>query len=233
MSSFRRRLMMAAFAGGGGGGGDYIQDGLVFWLDGINKGSITDAWENLVGNHSYYPFENKVTIETNAVVTNGQDILFPSASQGISGLSGTIEVCAQYISDSNGGGYGLIINGYGNNSLMLARRQNAGLTFMVGSTGNTHLFSNADFFTPFTASLSANTGILNGNGSTGVSADSWAYPYAVGETIGGRQNDLTTKNYMPIVRIFSIRMYNRQLTQAEMLSNQRIDNQRFNLGLNI
>ena len=32
-------------------------------------------------------------------------------------------------------------------------------------------------------------------------------------------------------QIYSIRIYNRQLTEAEVLNNQRIDNTRFNLGL--
>ena len=33
--------------------------------------------------------------------------------------------------------------------------------------------------------------------------------------------------------IYSIRFYNRKLTQAEQLHNQYVDNLRFNLGLNI
>ena len=50
-------------------------------------------------------------------------------------------------------------------------------------------------------------------------------------TIGGRAG--SASHYYANAKIYSIRIYSKKLTEAEMLNNQKVDNARFNLGLNI
>lgn len=52
MSELRRRMMMQQ---GGEPLPEYIQDGLVFWLDGIDKGNITGKWIDLIGGIEFTP----------------------------------------------------------------------------------------------------------------------------------------------------------------------------------
>ena len=79
-----------------------------------------------------------------------------------------------------------------------------------------------------TAGVNVSRAIANGVGMTAygntyLSGRSGTYSY-----IGRRSNG----NYF-YGKIYSIRIYNRTLTEAEILANQNVDNLRFNLGLTL
>jgi hypothetical protein len=88
---------------------------------------------------------------------------------------------------------------------------------------------------PITLSINGDRGIINGI-LTGyiheTETDYWNADtynrYRIGSAINGGAAKAPFDGH-----IYSIRFYNRKLTQAEQLHNQQIDNIRFNLGLTI
>lgn len=210
----------------------YITDGLVCHFDGINKGNNPAQWQDLVG-YSYFPFSENVTSEPNAVVTDGIAGVMGVNPIQVSAIDGTIEVCAQMLA-MRGGDFVF-------NAAMASAslNKNCPLSFIVFNTGiqfsyirvlsrNTYGFNDLPTIVaqPFSASLSDANGYLNGAPATSGSQSGWNNTNIV---LGSKGRT----NYPANARIFSIRIYNRQLTYAEMQHNLAVDNARFNLGLTL
>lgn len=201
---------------------NYVSSGLVLHLDGINKGATSGRWESLVGN-GYYTLTANSTEETNAVVMSGSGVILGTNITAVGYAAGTIECVYEYIT-----GTGNIIIYAASGGLALIRRPSAYI-FGVTSSNNQWNVSNS----PNLGVVSINTSrcVVNGvSVGTSKSNNSWGSGAATCP-IGGRTSG--SSRYYSNVRIFSIRKYNRLLTEAEMLQNQAVDNARFNLGLNI
>lgn len=199
---------------------NYVQDGLVMHLDGIDKGQTSGRWTSLVGS-TYYTFTTHSTSETNAVLMDGAGVITATSGTSVSGTAGTIEVCAQYLGTA---GSAIVLNG----------SASARLCFIISANG--YCFKNSGGSNQwnrtksalFTCSANTTRCMLNGVvGGTKVT-NNWS---SYSDTIGGRSSG--TNRYYANIRIYSIRKYNRILTEAEMLQNQKVDNARFNLGLTI
>ena len=213
-------LVYDSNASGGGDISDYVQNGLVMHLDGIDKGQTAGRWTSLVGS-TYYTLNSYSTSESNAVLMSGTGVISGTNSVAVTYNAGTIEVCYERIS-------GNIVIYAGSNGLAFIFAS-AGITFGVASSKNQWNCASI----PSLATASVNSSLLFVNGSnigTSISNNSWGSANAACP-IGGRTAG--TNRYYANVRIFSIRKYNRKLTQAEMLQNQKVDNTRFHLGLNI
>jgi hypothetical protein len=78
-----------------------------------------------------------------------------------------------------------------------------------------------------TASVRQNLVIINGLSATMSGENVWGGG-SVYNYIGRRASGNTYTG-----KIHTIRVYNRQLNESEMIHNQKLDNKRFNLGLNI
>ena len=210
----------------------YITDGLVCHFDGINKGNDSGRWSDLVGN-SYFPFSENVTSEPNAVVTDGVKGVDGVNPIQVSAIDGTIEVCAQMLA--------MLGNNFVFNAAMESSslNKNCPLSFIVYNTGiqfsyrrvlarNIYNFNDQSTIVtqPFSASMSDANGYLNGTPATGGRQEGWNN---TGMVLGSKSRTTYPAN----ARIFSIRIYNRQLTYAEMQHNLAIDNARFNLGLTL
>ena len=212
----RRRMMM------GKKGDTYIQDGLVFWLDGINKGNDHTAWTDLIGGYTF-PYSEGAVIESNGVA----NIYSQSVQQAFDAPANThtIEGVSNYCSES----YGILLYGKQNGDVVLVNGGGFITTGNSTSSGTRCRMFITDLRTPTTVSCHDDFLMLNGNIHTYTGTSSWPRLYNGRFVIGGRDD----YNYRNTSKIYSIRIYNRRLTEEEMLHNQRIDNVRFNLGLNI
>ena len=200
----------------------YIQDGLIFWLDGINKGNDPTAWTDLIGGYTF-PYSEGAVIESNGVA----NIYSKSVQQAFHAPANThtIEGVSNYCSTP----YGILLYGKQSGDVVLA---NGGGIITTGNSinfGEQCRMFKTNLRTPTTVSCHDDFLMLNGNIHTYTEVTNWAQGYGSGFVIGGRYS----YGYKNTSKIYSIRIYNRRLTEEEMLHNQRIDNVRFNLGLNI
>lgn len=199
---------------------NYVQDGLVLHLDGINKGATSGRWTSLVGN-AYCVLTTHSTSESNSILMDGAGYLTVTNPVTTGYSSGTIEVCAVNGNTNTTAFY------YGTSGRLSFMLSGAGYCFGVTSSNNQW---STDKVAKFTAS--ANSSRLMVNGVVGGTLSSNNFADASATTIGGRAGTGGSRYYVD-GRIHSIRIYNRQLTEAEMLQNQKVDDARFGLNLNI
>ena len=201
----------------------YITDGLVFWLDGIEKGAYQGSWTDLKGgvvftNHGAQFGSDHVLFSNGAYLQN-----FSSGAIGSIADGATIEVA--FIRDNLNGSQILFMQNFSDGELPV-----------FGTSGNTVVFStkvrpSPDIGAELTvcASLNIYTKIVNGTQPGMGITDNWGVRPNYGTVIGCRQPSSNNFNG----KIYAIRIYNRSLSAEEMIFNQRIDNARFNLGLSI
>ena len=197
----------------------YIQDGLVFQLDGINKGSNQGYWTDLKGGVTFtIPTSEYLTEETNGFTWTG-DVNMPNTGTIPNGETYTVEIAmfsGNYLSNNRtsifasatGNTKGNIqITRWDNNFLCIAR---------TNSINVSHLVRNAFM----TISFNTQAACINKNQVqfNGVSD----YITQIGTGVG-------KTSVFPGMRgtIYAIRIYNKQLTLAEMQFNQDIDLKRF------
>lgn len=204
----------------------YITSGLIFWLDGIEKGNSAGLWRDLIGGIKFTP------TSAEAVIKNQDNFYFTAASslypKGFesngtlsSTLDTTIEVC--YIPEN--ATHCLFIHQNSSPSSLFYKSGNS-ITFI--QRGNTYTYA-MTLGNPYTISLNLSSGLVNGNSiSPNTGTDFWNNSgiFYIGSRNSSGQNPFKGT-------LYSIRIYNRRLTSSEMLANQQIDNQRFNLGLNL
>ena len=206
----------------------YVQNGLVFQLDGINKGDNSAGWSDLVG-QAFFAYTTHSTPGADSVVMDGLGTIYSYYGAVVSSLEGTIEICAQVLNFVNGA---YIYTGGGASNVLSIWVSKNGLGFQRERNADNYNVLTFDNFStiavqPFTASLQYSVGYLNGVVNNGTYADGWNNNNII--RIGGFNDSVARCN----VKIHSIRIYNRQLSSAEMLANQAVDNERFNLGLTI
>lgn len=223
MSDMRRMMMMFTRPVDSGGGGDeptpeppYVTDGLVFRLDGIEKGKNEGTWTDLVGGIT---FTNNNVINTDYGWSfNGSSSYFYSTSVLTGSSNHTVEVCFKpdntntycLFSCNNRTQYNNLFYKNGNN-ITFSQYAN---TYTIALSANQK----------YSVSLNLDRGLLNGisiskNSNTDYwnNSDFWIGRRAAGNYFKGE--------------IYSIRLYNRKLSQEEQLRNFSIDNERFNLEL--
>lgn len=217
----------------------YVKNGLAFMLDGIIKGGNENAWTDLIGGEV---FENHgATAEDDHWLFDGVDDYLGGWDEkelAFDPSACTIEVA--YISTNN--------NAQGRTICILAQQRTATPNCIYAAqqpggyvngcyvAGTDHVWNS-----PLTAgnallALSPGLAINNGSVMSSANVNHWTGNYQ-GRFIG-TSTDYTkstpafNRGYFK-GKIFAIRIYNRQLTQAEILSNQAVDNNRFNLGISL
>ena len=194
----------------------YITDGLVFHLDGIDKGATAGSWTDLIN--------GVVLAGTNVISTqygwSFDGSAYFSGDHTLTGTSDyTLEICFKpTVTDS----YCILaINGNTKDNIIFYKSSNT-ITFLQReNTYTMSLSANSNY----SVSLNLDQGMLNGAKVTkNQSTDYWynSSTFYVGRRSNGQY---FTGN------IYSIRLYNRRLTEAEQLNNFNVDNARFNLGL--
>lgn len=197
----------------------YIQDGLVFQLDGIENGGIDGQWIDRVGG---LIFEGDARHSDNCFLFNGSN---SNVMRSRSTLPEISDVSADICYQNTGRQTKIFINANSVNSLRLSTDGNfkRNLPAFVPYTFASHIIH-----------MQLNRGVDNGI-LMGTRSPLEGYQ-ALRATVGGRQwgawNDHIV--YNPFTgSIYAIRVYSRQLTDEEIIYNQKIDNIRFELGLNI
>lgn len=195
----------------------YIEDGLVLWLDGINKGGVAGHWIDLIGGVDFVADNGVVAESDGFLVSRANDYCFRNATYSNAGSTAstyTIEAC--FINETENSVFqdllpisGIAL-GYATYIIIGAQDDNGGQW-----TSYTTAF-------PRINCISANYDNAIENGST-LSKNATQYFSKQSNTRAGRLNG----------KIYSLRVYNRKLTKAEMLANQKVDNERFNLGLTL
>lgn len=228
MSDFRRRLMAACFANAAPPVPiPYIENGLVFYLDGINKGANANAWTDLIGgivfqNSGATELANGWETGSGKKLINSGTVYFPSS---------TCTIEAVMIRNGNmSGGQIDVFNSLTGGATVLSFDASKIYMARAQSNGAINCTAQASYNgTPLPLCISIRPGLAVVNGNSYTSQTGSSIGTATYNSIGSRGNG----NYPLVGSIHAIRIYNRQLSAAEMLYNQQIDNDRFNLGLNI
>lgn len=198
---------------------NYIQDGLVMHLDGINKGETSGRWSSLVGN-SYATLTSHSTSNDDNIQMDGSGCLTVTNAVTTSYSSGTIEVCC----DVSSSGTSIIYWGLTSKMAFII---SSGGGYSFGITSSNNQWNPTEMATKFTASANSTRFMLNGVSGGTLTNNNWTGIDST--TIGGRGGN--SSHYYATAKIYSIRIYNRKLTYEEMLHNQKVDNARFNLEL--
>jgi hypothetical protein len=205
----------------------YVQDGIIFWLDGIwntqaGHKSTATVWEDLSGNGHNYTYRSDSVITPTYCIPNGRmasTIDAPSIS-----TSYTIEVVTD-IQESSTGQFILALgNGYG--TIFVSATVPVLFFHASKNTNGAHGFAIQEGRTTYTAQNSTNY-FINGAATTRLdNKTSWSatnlkkylfyynssYPYSY------------------VSPVYAIRIYNRTLTEAEIAQNYAQDVARFGGG---
>lgn len=193
----------------------YIKDGLVFWLDGINKGTTdTSKWIDLIGglefaevNGSNVHGSDCIHLTTSTWLYRDGNLDFPSSTH-------TIEAAA---SPSNGWQF------------LFASRNSANI--YKDADGRVRCLTKGARYSitdSKTFSFAGDNIIINGDTVETLTLSSLAMANNV--TVINSWSK-TAASYCKNFDFYALRIYNRLLTTEEMLYNQREDNERFNLEL--
>ena len=203
----------------------YVKHGLVLWMDGIDKGNVSGSWVDKVAGHIFENI-NGMTLGDNYIGLDAASSqhLRNNTLMAISADFGTIEV---------------VIRDYLKGTIVFFPAT-YGIAFGIRAstddiiwTANEYTNKNMVAYTgtPKAFSINAANALIDGNNASYSLGNRW-------NMSEGNYNYIGCRNYNPAYNYFSgkihsIRVYNRQLSKNEMLHNQRIDNKRFALGLNI
>lgn len=206
----------------------YITNGLVLHLDGIEYGGLDGKWIDKVSERVFTAYGGASRIENGfSFVQVGDYLTCPDQLTGIGVNVATVEACAKYTDN-----YGCIFSNNIAGNILLFSDTNNNFTLGNSASGNTIRYSRRSVTdVKITASFTTSNGIMNYNSLTSITSD---YLTASGNVISigtALSNDHQRTDSQFKGEIYAIRVYNRKLSQAEMLVNQRVDNTRFNLGL--
>lgn len=197
----------------------YIQDGLIFWLDGIDKGNDPTAWTDLINGLSF-PYNNGQETRSDSVYFNGN--------------SGLTCVASSPSYPYNSCQVEVVVNNIPNRTMIVipSKEQSQNIAFgfyddrvvgCVGQSSNFPAFANVSSVGKMSYSLNKNYCYCNNVTLNFSTNDYWIANGNV-FNVGCRGND-----YKYIGNIYSIRIYNRLLTVEERIYNYNIDKQRFNI----
>lgn len=199
----------------------YITDGIVLWMDGIKKGNVTGAWVDQIAGHVFQGVNNpEFGSDYIATDATGNSYLTNTSLPPYSSENATIEIALSDHDNST-------------QLVFMPQTGSGGVAFGLYKSGT--IIWSSDTRRPMvtasdvkTASVNIRNVVVNGIAAAKAGGNVWVGGSSGTSFIGRRAtgNPYTGK-------IHAIRIYNRILTQEEMLFNQRIDNKRFNLGLTI
>lgn len=219
---------------------DYVQNGLVLHLDGLNQGNTAGHWIDTVGNHDFV-FEGGANAVSNGVefLTSDDDAAVCEDEYDIEYTQGTIEVCFTPGPDFDTENRPFFVTNKENQLCAMYQTKTKNWIFGIYKTaGKTipakRILQDIDFTKPMTISENNDILIQNGVANNNTLGNArLAYDDYHSMRVGSAKPNNTLWPSHAGATIHEIRIYNRKLTQSEMLRNQRIDNNRYNLGLTI
>lgn len=235
-ASTLKKLLFASplFKGGHSPSIPYVADGLVFWLDGISKGTDNTKWVDIAGNKEITL--TNCTFTENAVdfSASGAYGLLDGVSTGVLPAEGTIEACLSGSQTLPSAGFCLL---RGENTAI--RFYFAGASHRVEMNENSSATSwngiPTSGFSKLTASMNEDRAFFNGETLAATTGRTWmssiTSPCIIIGGSGGISNPASGGHFNGL--LYAIRIYNRKLSEAEIMQNQIADNARFGLGLQI
>lgn len=197
---------------------EYITDGLVLWLDGINKGNTPDVWTDLISGHEFLAV-NGVIFNTDNVKLNGTNQYLQNTSFNCPLLrDATIEVVCSAATSSQ------VLFASKNNSLCFGfyyNNQTISVIRGIGPGNNREMAA----FSDASGSFSISDIHQLRNGQQGTLGNKNNFNASNGFNFIGRRSTGTYLNG----KIYCIRIYNRQLTFEEAVNNYQVDRKRFSL----
>lgn len=202
---------------------DYITDGLIFHLDGFNKGETEGIWTDLIGNRKF---------------TNGGEAVFEKDCVRFTGTANSYLTGSNTPSGWTAGSYTIEVCFYSEST--------SGCVLFKGRTGGVALIRSGGFHGRSASSASSSIPRFSNNGTNPCTV-SYTTDHAMqgfkemavassttylngghsSAQIGARRTNATTTDVRLTGKIYDIRIYNRQLTLAEMLHNQKVDKLRY------
>lgn len=228
MSKSRLALMAAMMgsSGGGGGGGDlsdYVSDGLIFHLDGIERGGTTGHWVDRIGSVDF-TLDSGVVEQTDCIeVSATNSYCARNSSYGNAETTAdeyTIE-CVFKV-DNNWSALFQPFLPVSGICMVYTNSRSRTSRGVRGSSSSTKQWSTYVFSKVANNTISINGSRAIQNGST-VSTGWVMYNDLKTSCVCGNLNG----------KMYAVRIYSRILSATEMLQNQQVDNIRFNLGLTI
>ena len=208
---------------------DYIKDGLVFHLDGSDLNTVTHKWMDRIG--------DMVFDMSNGVTRNdaGNGAVFSDLAEGHYnggfpysdwGYSVTVEV----VYDTDKSDYGIISDSSGSNDRLIQticvirkiRCKRKGTTWPV-TNNNKHTISISESLCYDNSKKAEPSGTFAGTPAT--TNRIWLGRQDISPATGNPR-------YSFIGTIYQIRIYNRVLTEDEVLYNQSIDAEKYGITLN-
>ena len=215
---------------------DYVQEGLIACWDGIDNAGIgvhadnVAVWKSLVGGYEFAL--NNVTVAANGMTfagnANSYGVLSAadSSSTFAAATDATLEIVFRSSSSASSqvllqsASSSSISFGYYNTSMLVAYSDASGMKPSFASSAGTEVNSvSVRYASNAPASAIANGTTLQGSGNA-----AWSSPGT--ETFLGVRAS-KNNSYVFAGDIYCVRLYNRQLTNAEIASNQMIDELRF------
>ena len=229
MSMLLRRRMMHPAAD------DYITDGLVMFLDGLNRGGVSGEWHDLIDDTVVVTLTNATEGRDGVTFTNGSSATsYGTFSKyvSVSYTVGTIESVTELnaievtgrtiMSMQTNGTMGGTVASTGTDGYPVARY------YVSNATVNAYKFTNNAPTTKLIISCNDDRGYCNGQAGTKYNTGA-VFSGGSGYWLARKANNNNPFNGV----IHAIRLYNRKLTAEEILHNQRIDNARYHMGLTI
>lgn len=203
----------------------YITDGLIFWLDGIERGGVTGQWKDLIGGKIFTLYG--VTEETDGVTFAGTTSSYGIYNGAVSS-DWKIETIEATRATSEGTNACIFCPAGASSPIGI------GLIF-ASAKDNCCIQIDGSTYSKFLTysgwkrlSLNKDHGIRNGSVSVSKSGtDSWGKNTSGNTYLGVRYTSSLAKPFSG--KLNSIRIYNRWLTEDEMKANQAVDATRFNV----
>ena len=198
----------------------YIADGLILWLDGIKKGSTSGTWTDAAFEHQFVATEN-VSFGGDYIQLNGNTNCYLSNTSFIppSSGNGTIEVV---LSDFVMGT--ALVYMPNESRIAFGTYLTKGIIWAADGTRPVVLANNFRV-----ASITSESAIVDGQSAQFDASDARYWGGATSTNLIGKRSSGNPFSG----KIHCIRIYDRHLSTDEMLYNQRVDNERFNLGLSV
>ena len=198
----------------------YVAESMVVHFDGIDKGGDSSAWTDIISGTLKFPYSEHSAIESNCIHMDGQGSLV--ASSFIPSRNSQFEICAKNINSGTGAIY---CSGRQDDNCCIV--QSDGFYTCPSGWGNIVWKVNPRPDIIVMSHCGNNKPkMLNGVIYPGTNV-SKSYDVKNNITTLGGRND---SDYIECM-VYSIRIYSRQLTESEVMHNQRVDNERFNMGL--
>ena len=203
------------------GADNYIANGLIFYLDGINKGATNGDWVDLINGRVYTPTSGAPSAKSNHFSFTANGTWLECLNDAIDTayyLDCTLEVCL----DCNLSMPKICFGNKAVSNTMFFTVDGGGYNYGMCITPNMGFAGAFSTRTYGTVQCDRSTILLNGVAQT----DNHAKPALDGNYVG-----LHRVQPGGWLRIYSIRIYNRKLEAYELDHNRQADNIRFNLGL--